>query len=438
MLRLPSLIVLMMLASSAAAAVAAAPTAAPFIDSKAIKERFADITAAEMDSLRQKKILFCSRSFGMNICGGLKKLGQQDAKYQLMDSYQRFNVFKSGGDLSVIPADAFQKSQFVHFICSVHPYVKRAEEMDTVLRKPPHAFAAKVDAVVVLFDEANAPAFAGYAAILDAWRRDFPKIRFIASTGGFESPSFARANDEAHAFGDLVRARYRGKVPIYDIAAIESDDFRVGHAYCPEYSRDPAGVHPNTELGETTLAKGFILALRDAFRSPIGEGTATASTTDPKPTSEPGKTETLPADHPEAKAVRAILDANQLTKMTVDGVSVVRGGHVVELKIYEAGVVELPDAIGVLTELETLYAYGDRKLSYPLLKKISPAIGKCEKLTELLLNGNDLTSLPIELASLKRLQSLSISDNRLHDVSEKLMVWIKQRDPNGLANQQPP
>ncbi|MEK7415692.1 MAG: hypothetical protein AAB263_20495, partial [Planctomycetota bacterium] len=66
---------------------------APFIDSKAIKERFASITKEDMDLLRTKKVLFASRSFGQNLCNGLSSLAAKDAKYQMLSAYQRFDVF---------------------------------------------------------------------------------------------------------------------------------------------------------------------------------------------------------------------------------------------------------------------------------------------------------------------------------------------------------
>lgn len=68
-----------------------------------------------------------------------------------------------------------------------------------------------------------------------------------------------------------MRARFKGKVPLYDLGAILSDDFRCGHAYCPEYSKDPAGVHPNLDAGQTIMAKGFLLILRDTFREAASE-----------------------------------------------------------------------------------------------------------------------------------------------------------------------
>lgn len=405
---------------------------APLIDSKAIKERFASITKEDMDLLRSKKILWASRSFGLNTFGGLTALAKQDAKYKFLDSYQRYDVFKAGGDLSIIPADAFQKSNIVHFLATYWPHTKRIEEMDNLLRKAPHEFNKVADAVIIYFHTATPASFDTYAAKMDALRSDFPKIRFIYVTAGFMGPKMAKNNEDAHAFSELVRKRYRGKVPIYDMGAILSDDFRAGHVYCPEYSHDPADVHPDLPLGQEMLAKGFLLVMRDAFRMNTSGAVAEKIAG-----GKEAKVETLPADHAESKAVRSLLDANGLTAKQVDAVSVVRKGHVVELFLQEGGVTEIPDAIGTLTELERLHVYGDRNLAHPLLQKISPAIGKCVKLQDLLLNNNELTSLPAEIAQLTRLKSLSIADNRLNNLSQPIIAWAKKFDPKGLAAQLP-
>jgi len=270
---------------------------------------------------------------------------------------------------------------------------------------------------------------------MDALRADFPRIRFIYVTAGFMGPSKAKDNEAAHAFSEQVRTRYKGTVPIYDLGAILSDNFRVGHVYCPEYSKDPADVHPNLPAGESIMAKGFLLVLRDAFRM---SNAAPVNASKPKPsTAAPPspQSETLAADHPEAKAVRAILDANGLTAKTVNGVSVVRKGHIVELFLQEAGITTLPDDIGVLTSLERLHVYGDRALGLPLLTTISPALGKCVKLEDLLLNNNDLTALPPEITRLTHLTSLSLADNRLGTLAPAITAWAKRFDARGLAQQ---
>ncbi|MCZ7644390.1 MAG: leucine-rich repeat domain-containing protein [Planctomycetota bacterium] len=412
----------------------AARAGAPYVDSKIAKERFAEISAADMDLLRSKKILFASRSFGLNLCGGLATLAQKDKRYEFLSSYQRFDVFKAGGDLSVIPADAFAKSNFVHFLATYWPHTQRVEELDKLLRQPPHEFGKQVDAVIIYYHTALPAAFDLYAEKMDKLQADYPNVKFIYVTAGFMAESRAKENEAAHEFSEKVRARYLGKAPLYDLAKLLSDDFRSGHAYCPEYSKDPAGVHPNLEAGQEMMAKGFLLLLRDTFRQAGGPG--------PSPTARaPGGAaaggEALNESSIDARAVRAILDANGLKEKTVASVAVAKNGRIVELYLQEGGIAELPDQIGALTALKVLHLYGDRNLPHPLLKKVSPFIARCSELEDLLLNQNDLATLPAEIARLTKLKSLSLADNRLKDLPPAVQAWARRFDPQGLARQKP-
>lgn len=405
-----------------------------YVDSKAIKERFSTITAEDMDILRSKKILFVSRSFGLNTFKGLAALAKEDKKYDILASFQRFDVFKAGGDLGVIPPDIFTKVSLVHQMATHYPFTKRMDEMDAALRNEPHVFGRTVDVAFLYFDNMTQPElFDHYAAKMDALRADFPKVKFIFSTSGFCGPSKAKENELGHQFSEKVRARYMGKVPLFDMGKILSDDFRAGHVYCPEYSADPADVHPNLPAGEAMLAKGFLLVLRDALRSEAGEPLPLATPT--TSTTAPAKTETLPADHPDAKAVRAILDANGLAQKTIEGVSVIEGGRIVGLYLQECGITELTAEIGKLDALRMLWLFGDRKQSYPLLKKIAPEIGLCRNLEDVQLAQNDLENLPAEITKLPKIKSLTIGDNKLKNLSPEILAWVKQWDPKGLELQ---
>jgi len=405
-----------------------------YVDSKAIKERFSTITAEDMDLLRSKKILFVSRSFGLNTFKGLTALAKEDPKYTLLSSFQRFDVFKAGGDLGVIPADIFTKVSLVHQMATHYPFSKRIDEMDAVLRNEPHVFGKKVDVAFLYFDNMTQPElFDHYAAKMDALRADFPGVKFIFSTSGFCGPSKAKENELGHQFSEKVRERYMGKVPLFDMGKILSDDFRAGHVYCPEYSADPADVHPNLPAGEAMLAKGFLLVLRDAFRSQAPDNAS------PLPkiqdASAAAKSEALPAGHPDAKAVRAILDANGLAQKTVEGVSVIEGGRIVGLYLQECGITELTAEIGKLDALRMLWLFGDRKQSYPLLKKIAPEIGLCSNLEDLQLAQNDLETLPVEITKLPKIKSVTIGDNKLKNLPTEVLAWVKQKDPKGLELQ---
>jgi len=419
--------------------------AAPlYVDARAIKERFSTITDEDMDMLRGKKILFGSQSFGANMAHGLVLLAKEDKKYDLVSSYQKYSFTdwseKAGADkgknflLTRLPADVFSQFNFVHFGITIYPWTKRTEEMDTLIRAEPHAFGRIVDAVMIFFHTGpSAKEFEFYAQKMDAMQADYPKIRFIYCASGLSGPKFARNNENSFAYSELVRARYKGKVPLYDMGKILSDDYRDGHVFCPEYSNDPADLHPNLPEGEKMLAKGFLLVLRDAFRAPWPPEKLPALLTTGGIAAP--KIEVLPASHPDVKAVRAILDANGLASKEVNGVSAVENGRIVKLYIKECGITNLTSSIGVLTELRLLHLYGDRKLGLPLLKTMDPAIGNCTKLEELLLNDNDLATLPDSIANLGKLTHLSLGNNRLTNLSPTVTDWAGRFDPKGLEKQ---
>lgn len=249
-----------------------------YVDAKAIKDRFSSITAEDMDMLRSKKILLGSQSFGMNMAHGLQLLAKEDKKYDLVSSYHKFSFTdwseKAGTNkgknflLTQLPPDVFSQFNFVHFMITIYPWSKRTEEMDTLIRAEPFVFGKTVDAAMIFFHTGpSAAEFEYYAKKMDAMQADFPKVRFIYCASGLSGPKFAKNNENSFAFSELVRARYKGKVPLYDMGKILSDDYRCGHVFCPEYSNDPADLHPNLPAGETMLAKGFLLVLRDAFRA---------------------------------------------------------------------------------------------------------------------------------------------------------------------------
>ena len=143
--------------------------------------------------------------------------------------------------------------------------------MDQLLRNGPYNFGKTVDVVFLYCEDYMPAAFDDYSKKMDTMRTDFPHIKFIYACSGFHGANMNKAaerNEAAQAFSEKVRERYMGKFPLFDMGKILSDDFRAGHVFCPEYSNDPTGGHPNLPAGEIVLAKGFLLVLLDALRSP--------------------------------------------------------------------------------------------------------------------------------------------------------------------------
>jgi internalin A len=80
------------------------------------------------------------------------------------------------------------------------------------------------------------------------------------------------------------------------------------------------------------------------------------------------------------------------------------------------GLKELPEAIGVLAQLQILYLFNNQ------LTKLPTAIGQLAQLRELWLNNNQLRALPASIDQLTQLQRLVLSGNRL----SKLPASINQ------------
>src|SRR5262249_5389308 len=85
------------------------------------------------------------------------------------------------------------------------------------------------------------------------------------------------------------------------------------------------------------------------------------------------------------------------------------------LDFIHCGLEELPDAIGRLTQLRTLYANWDR------LTKLPDTIGRLVNLEALWLNNNQLTALPTSFRLLTGLKKLALDDNRLDRFPEAIL-----------------
>jgi hypothetical protein len=368
---------------------------------------------------------------GLNLVKGLGLLPREEPRYDILQNFQRFDVEKKGG-LPIVPADVFDRPAFVQIVATRWPTLKRMEEVRQLLGNPPWAFGDEVDAAMIMF-VAEPIKFDEYRAEMDALAAAFPRVRWIHCT---LPVNLSQVFPNRRVFNEALIAHYKGKEPIYDLAAILSGDFKNGDLMLPEYSHDPTGVHPDQNPAMIQMARGFLLVLKES--SPWKQGAAPAKAAVASPTASstsqvaPG---TLAADQSEYLAVRAILDRNGLKEAKVEGHVDIRDGHVVGLSIQEAGVIEIPDAIGELTHLERLHVYADRDLKLPYLQKVSPAIGKCENLQELLLNGNELKDLPVEITQLKKIKTLSIADNQLQNLPAEVEAWVRIYDPQGLKKQ---
>ncbi|TFG40227.1 MAG: hypothetical protein E4H42_04640 [Chromatiales bacterium] len=192
---------------------------------------------------------------------GLESLRNSNVMYDMISSYVRYDVFSAGGDLSIIPANVFDNYNFVHFLATYWPHTARLTEVDTLIRSAPHNFGQDIDVALIYYHYAESSILSTYTNTMGALQRDYPNIKFVYVGAGYMDVNHAAQNQQSVLFNNGVVSNYLGTVPIYNLAAILSDDGRCGEAYCPEYSTDPAGVHPNTDFAQRRMAKAFILIL---------------------------------------------------------------------------------------------------------------------------------------------------------------------------------
>ena len=179
-----------------------------------------------------------------------------------------------------------------------------------------------------------------------------------------------------------------------------------------------------------------------------GNLVATGTETKPSPAANAGsripkgvQSEPIDDNSLDAKAVQIILDSNGLTNVKVADVAVVEGGRIVGLYLQELGVEEIPDEPGTLQyldQLKTLHLYGNRDLHLPLLKRLPYKINECVQLEELLLQHNDLGTLPPTFAKMPNLKTLSLADNHLSNLPAAVAECATRLDPQGMTEQNGP
>ena len=415
-----------------------------YVDSRAIEERFSTITSEDMEMLRGKKILVIGQSHSMLLAGGLRLLAQQDPKYQFLSPDYKIVDYDNSTDTKLTPEElAYKHGNFLH-VKIVYPQLFRYEQLNTLVRGP---LGDTLD-VAFIWEHVNCSReeFELNAKTFDKLQAEFPNIRFIVTTG-ISVPNAITGtrkggdwmNMDSHGFATEMRDRYWGKVPFWDLQRMLNDDFRYGYGtathYCPSYTDDPndLDLHPSKPAGLLVTAKGFLLVLRDALKATPWPPAAPGPVKPGNRQYAPKTVEPIDADHPDAKAVRAILDANGLKEKKIEDVAIVRNGRVTKLFLMGIGMETIPAAIGELSELRDLTAYGLPGLT--LLRTLDPAISKCAKLEMLILADNDLTALPETLVDLENLHTFSLAGNRLHDLSPALNDLTKRLDPRGMANQ---
>ncbi len=117
----------------------------------------------------------------------------------------------------------------------------------------------------------------------------------------------------------------------------------------------------------------------------------------------------------DSLAVRAILDANGLSSLTVEEVSGINVENRIDsLALESKGLTTLPKEIGNLTALMKLYLKANQLTTLP------NEIGTCTELIYIDLTNNNLSSIPSAIGDLKKLMFLYLQKNALSTVPDEI------------------
>ncbi len=254
-----------------------------YVGAYSVDHEFQFVTEECMEVIRSKRILFGSRSWGLQL-GTI--MARKDKKYELAwdsRSSERVNDTER-----VLKADAFEEPKIVHYVFDMVP--RRWAFMDDFLRKAPWKFGGQIDGAfqsLYCGPKREAQQMADeYFPMLEKLIRDYPNVRFAILThpvSGDGPDRKGKNRDAASAwnigggdYSDEVVRRYYGRIPILDIRDVVATHANGkpctfehnGKTYrklCPEYNINRDLIHPNSPEARERMGKGFILLLAKMF-----------------------------------------------------------------------------------------------------------------------------------------------------------------------------
>jgi hypothetical protein len=254
-----------------------------YVGAYSVDHEFQFVTEECMKIIRSKRVLFGSRSWGLQL-GTI--MSGKDKKYALdWDSRSGVRVTEAN---RILEAGAFAQPKIVHYVFDMVP--RRWAFLDDFIRKDPWKFGGQIDGAFQFLycgPGKEAKQFADeYFPMLDKLIADYPKIRFaiathpISAEGNDIKGAWKDANSEWNIAGgdysEAVIKRYYGKIPILDIRDIVSTradgktctfqhNGKTYRALCPEYNISHDQIHPNSPEARERMGNGFILLLAKMF-----------------------------------------------------------------------------------------------------------------------------------------------------------------------------
>jgi hypothetical protein len=236
-----------------------------------------DISDKAIESFSRKKIFFGHASVGQNIVQGMKDIVATDPRFgkiRIVDFSEAMGVEGAGFYHAMNGENGFPKTKCNAFL-NLLEKGRLGDRLDAGLFKFCYVDIDRDSNVQEIFDL--------YVATVEEARKEFPKLRIVHVTIPlYVHPSgvkgFVRdilrpdmANVNRNRFNELLRERYSGSDPIYDLARVEyemgqgkTSGFtyrgKAYHSLAERYTDD--GGHLN-ETGRFRAAKELIRILSE-------------------------------------------------------------------------------------------------------------------------------------------------------------------------------
>jgi len=234
-----------------------------------------DISDKAIESISRKTIFFGHASVGYNIVQGMKEIIELDPRFKkinIIEIKENANIEGPGLYHSVNGKNSYPKTKcdsFEYFL------IKRrfGDFVDVGLFKFCYVDIEKDSNVQEIFDY--------YVRTIEKIKMEYPKLKIIHVTAPLYAHAFGlkgfvksmikadMSNIKRNQFNELLKNKYAGVDPIYDLARVEYEkrngevskffyNGKMYHSLAEEYTND--GGHLN-EIGRFRAAKEFIRVL---------------------------------------------------------------------------------------------------------------------------------------------------------------------------------
>jgi len=248
---------------------------APYVGASEADNEFYRITAADMEIIRSKHVLFGSRSSGLCLREGLARLAAGNRMYSLSLG-PTYDI--AGKERREIPDDAPKSSAMIHYLFTLGNAGERAREFTGLVERfAPQLDAAMLDVQVIGSELTSARARPGGAPIeeltetVDRLSKAHPRVRFIYSTCRLVPDPESAANEKSWQLGQAIVSKYRGQAPVFDwlsLLSTHADGTSAGHMTCLEFNKNNDKMHPNSDFAKARLGRAYLVMMYKLFCSP--------------------------------------------------------------------------------------------------------------------------------------------------------------------------